>query len=119
MRRADFLKLLGLAGASYASPAFAQGEIPIQPGECEVNPAFINSGPGFGNRVALTFDDGPSPGVTDRVLTELSQARPACHFFPHWRQGRCLPATRPTNRGGGPRCGQPHLHSPSPSRPVR
>ncbi len=81
MRRADFLKLLGLAGASYASPAFAQGEIPIQPGECEVNPAFINSGPGFGNRVALTFDDGPSPGVTDRVLTELSKRGLHATFF--------------------------------------
>ena len=81
MKRTEFLRLLGLAGAAYATPAFSQGGIPVQPGECEVNPAFINSGPGFGNRVALTFDDGPSPGVTERVLTELSKRNLYATFF--------------------------------------
>ena len=81
MRRSDFLRLLGLAGAGFAAPAYSQGGIPVQPGECEINPAFINSGPGFGNRVALTFDDGPSPGVTDRVLNELSKRKLHATFF--------------------------------------
>jgi len=81
MRRSDFLRLLGLAGAGYATPAYTQGGIPVQPGECEINPAFINSGPGFGNRVALTFDDGPTPGVTERVLTELSKRKLHATFF--------------------------------------
>ena len=81
MRRSDFLRLLGLAGAGFAAPAYSQGGIPIQPGECEINSAFINSGPGFGNRVALTFDDGPSPGVTDRVLNELSKRKLHATFF--------------------------------------
>lgn len=75
------MRLLGLAGAGFAAPAYSQGGIPVQPGECEINPAFINSGPGFGNRVALTFDDGPSPGVTDRVLNELSKSKLHATFF--------------------------------------
>lgn len=81
MRRHEFLRLLGLAGASYATPAFSQNNLPVQPGECVINPAFINSGPGFGHRVALTFDDGPSPGVTDRVLTELQKRHLRATFF--------------------------------------
>ena len=75
------MRLLGLAGAGFAAPAYSQGGIPVQPGECEINPAFINSGPGFGNRVALTFDDGHSPGVTDRVLNELSKRKLHATFF--------------------------------------
>ena len=33
----------------------------------DANP-FIHSGPIEGNRIAFTFDDGPTPGVTDRIL---------------------------------------------------
>ena len=66
MRRNDFLRLLTLAGAGLATPSFAQNGPSTIEGESEVNPHFINSGPGFGNRLALTFDDGPTPGVTER-----------------------------------------------------
>ena len=62
-----------MAGAGTITPAFAQPANPAIEGESEINPHFINSGPGFGNRLALTFDDGPTPGITERVLTELSK----------------------------------------------
>jgi peptidoglycan-N-acetylglucosamine deacetylase len=42
---------------------------------------FIRSGPTQGNRVALTFDDGPTPGVTDRILDELKQRKLQATFF--------------------------------------
>jgi peptidoglycan/xylan/chitin deacetylase (PgdA/CDA1 family) len=42
---------------------------------------FIKSGPTDGNRVALTFDDGPTPGVTDRILDELKQRKLHATFF--------------------------------------
>jgi peptidoglycan/xylan/chitin deacetylase (PgdA/CDA1 family) len=81
MRRNDFLRLLLGAGAALAVPGRAQHGIVIEPGENEINPAFINSGPGFGNKLALTFDDGPSPGVTDRVLDELKKRDMRATFF--------------------------------------
>ena len=59
MRRNDFLRLMALAGAGLVSPGRAQPTTPTLEGEFEINPHFINSGPGFGNRLALTFDDGP------------------------------------------------------------
>jgi len=42
---------------------------------------FINCGPSAGNRIALTFDDGPTPGVTDRILDELKQRGLHATFF--------------------------------------
>ncbi|PTY03065.1 polysaccharide deacetylase [Verrucomicrobia bacterium LW23] len=41
----------------------------------------VNSGPGFGRRIALTFDDGPAPGLTDRVLKELAKRNMRATFF--------------------------------------
>jgi peptidoglycan/xylan/chitin deacetylase (PgdA/CDA1 family) len=41
----------------------------------------ILRGPTGGNRVALTFDDGPTPGVTDRILDELKQRGLHATFF--------------------------------------
>ncbi len=38
-------------------------------------------GPRAGDRVALTFDDGPSPGYTDRVLEILARQRVPASFF--------------------------------------
>lgn len=46
-----------------------------------VNPAFVNSGPGLGHRIALTFDDGPTPGVTDVILKELADRDLVATFF--------------------------------------
>jgi peptidoglycan/xylan/chitin deacetylase (PgdA/CDA1 family) len=42
---------------------------------------FIRRGPTEGNRVALTFDDGPTPGVTNRILDELKQRKLHATFF--------------------------------------
>jgi len=42
---------------------------------------FIRRGPTEGNRVALTFDDGPTPGVTNRILDELKQRQLHATFF--------------------------------------
>jgi peptidoglycan/xylan/chitin deacetylase (PgdA/CDA1 family) len=42
---------------------------------------FVYSGPTEGNRIALTFDDGPTPGVTDRILDELKQRKITATFF--------------------------------------
>jgi peptidoglycan/xylan/chitin deacetylase (PgdA/CDA1 family) len=44
-------------------------------------PRFITEGPADGNRVALTFDDGPTPGVTDRILDALKQRQAHATFF--------------------------------------
>jgi peptidoglycan/xylan/chitin deacetylase (PgdA/CDA1 family) len=42
---------------------------------------FITSGPPEGNQIALTFDDGPTPGVTDLILDELKQRKLHATFF--------------------------------------
>jgi len=42
---------------------------------------FIKSGPGEGNRIALTFDDGPTPGVTDLILDQLKERKIHATFF--------------------------------------
>jgi peptidoglycan-N-acetylglucosamine deacetylase len=42
---------------------------------------FIRSGPVDGNRIALTFDDGPTPGVTDVILDELGKRKLHATFF--------------------------------------
>lgn len=42
---------------------------------------FVNHGPGFGRRIALTFDDGPNPKVTERVLAALKERGLLATFF--------------------------------------
>jgi peptidoglycan/xylan/chitin deacetylase (PgdA/CDA1 family) len=42
---------------------------------------FIKHGPPRSNRVALTFDDGPVPGVTDLILDELKTRNLRATFF--------------------------------------
>ena len=42
---------------------------------------FIKSGPTDGNRIALTFDDGPTPGVTEVILDELKKRNLTATFF--------------------------------------
>jgi peptidoglycan-N-acetylglucosamine deacetylase len=42
---------------------------------------FIKSGSPEGNRIALTFDDGPTPGVTERILDALEQRQLHATFF--------------------------------------
>jgi peptidoglycan/xylan/chitin deacetylase (PgdA/CDA1 family) len=42
---------------------------------------FICGGSAEGNRIALTFDDGPTPGVTERILDELKKRNVLATFF--------------------------------------
>lgn len=57
--------------------AFSAPSAPVTP----LEPHFINKGNAFGNRVALTYDDGPSPGVTEKVLEELAKRNLRATFF--------------------------------------
>jgi peptidoglycan/xylan/chitin deacetylase (PgdA/CDA1 family) len=59
-----------------AAPVIKVGEI-AKPKEIE----FIKSGPARHNRIALTFDDGPTPGVTDLILDELRRHKARATFF--------------------------------------
>jgi len=88
--RKTFLRNLAL-GAAAASPlggalsALAQGGSRIIDGE-EVRSAiplvpFLNHGPGFGRRVAFTFDDGPNPRTTPKVLAMLKERGIYSTFF--------------------------------------
>ena len=43
--------------------------------------AFVTMGPVDGKRIALTFDDGPTPGVTELILDELQRRRLHATFF--------------------------------------
>jgi peptidoglycan-N-acetylglucosamine deacetylase len=96
--RADFLKQMGLSMAGLtlgggAAKALAEN-FEVRRAEAvgagglgpradlvgqQVN--WCNSGPGFGNRIAITFDDGPTPGITERVLEELRQRDLRATFF--------------------------------------
>ncbi|MDR1145516.1 MAG: polysaccharide deacetylase family protein [Verrucomicrobiales bacterium] len=104
MTRAEFLKLIA-AGAlgvsawprlvtrgftqpltvSGAAPGDTAGPLwpPVPPLSAEPPspPRFASSGPGLGNRIAITFDDGPTPGVTEKVLRELDRRNISATFF--------------------------------------
>src|SRR5271167_4194704 len=42
---------------------------------------FIRNGSRVSNRIALTFDDGPTPGITDLILDVLKQRQLCATFF--------------------------------------
>jgi peptidoglycan/xylan/chitin deacetylase (PgdA/CDA1 family) len=42
---------------------------------------YVQKGPDTGNRIALTFDDGPEPGVTERILDTLGAHGLRATFF--------------------------------------
>ncbi len=67
---------MNAAASSDAAPA-AKAKEPSE--ESEVH--FIEHGPAEGRQVALTFDDGPNPDVTDRILDELKQRGLRASFF--------------------------------------
>ena len=52
-------------------------------------PPFLTSGPTGRAEIALTFDDGPHPGVTDRILDELKARKMHATFF---MIGQCVAA---------------------------
>ena len=95
--RGEFLKSLGksLPGMVLGSGTVAMqkliGKIATVGGEPEApamtrlpEPApleIIHSGPSVRNQIALTFDDGPTPGVTERILDEFKQRGLHATFF--------------------------------------
>ena len=73
-------KVLGKVAAVSGEPAIPSA--PADPATVKVEPVeFIKQGPAEGNRIALTFDDGPTPGVTDLILDELKQRGLRATFF--------------------------------------
>ena len=44
-------------------------------------PGLLWNKPGTGKQVYLTFDDGPTPGVTDLILDELKKSETPATFF--------------------------------------
>jgi peptidoglycan/xylan/chitin deacetylase (PgdA/CDA1 family) len=54
-------------------------------------PELIHHGPETGPQVALTFDDGPRPGVTDRILDELQHRGLHATFFMIGREVNAAP----------------------------
>lgn len=88
---------LGL-GAGVFLPSMAKGQEPIRPDEDKTQPLpqtkahLASSGPGFNNRIALTFDDGPTPGVTEIVLKELDKRALKVTFFMIGHNVRLYPA---------------------------
>lgn len=86
MSRADFLKRMGisLAALTFGGSAVKSLGQPVASAanaSAEPKPISVNCGPGFGNRLAITFDDGPTPGVTERVLAELKKRDLRATFF--------------------------------------
>jgi peptidoglycan/xylan/chitin deacetylase (PgdA/CDA1 family) len=71
-------KVLGkVAAVTGDAEAPAAKDAAPQPAQVE----FIKSGPTTGNQIALTFDDGPTPGVTDLILDELKRHGAKATFF--------------------------------------
>ena len=93
--RSKFIQLLGTGvGVVAAGSRTWANETPVlTPGTPEALPVaqplppqpskahFVYNGPGFGNRIALTYDDGPTPGITDKILDELAQRNLKATFF--------------------------------------
>jgi peptidoglycan/xylan/chitin deacetylase (PgdA/CDA1 family) len=74
-----------LLGAGF----FALYELVEAPGSNAFAPVLTH---GSGHRVALTFDDGPTSGVTDRVLDVLEREHVRATFFVVGRAARREPA---------------------------
>jgi len=93
--RSHFIKLLGTSAglAAAGTRSWANTGSELVPGTPETLPVaeplpqkptkahFVYSGPGFGNRVALTYDDGPTPGITEKILAELAERNLKATFF--------------------------------------
>ena len=63
-------------------PAPPDGAAPVTaPLAGPVSPGAIKHGPRTGNRVALTFDDGPHPESTETILAELARRKITATFF--------------------------------------
>jgi peptidoglycan/xylan/chitin deacetylase (PgdA/CDA1 family) len=102
--RGDFLRSLGkslpglVASTGVATAAEAlfrrvAQAAPVPPPPAEAVPAvpFFEHGGCEGNQIALTFDDGPVPGVTERILDELKRRDLPATFFMIGRQVATAP----------------------------
>lgn len=88
-----FLKKLAALSTFSLLPTFSQSqteEIPFRGDSIDtpkdyIQPTrespFILRGPRDTRRIAITFDDGPTPGVTEKVLQALSQNHAKATFF--------------------------------------
>lgn len=92
VKRSEFLQSLAWGAGAYAFLGRAGSAQEGLQGEYEMNAHFVNSGPGLGNRVALTYDDGPSPGVTEKVLKELDKHKITATFFMIGSKVKAYPA---------------------------
>jgi peptidoglycan/xylan/chitin deacetylase (PgdA/CDA1 family) len=72
-------KLLGKMAAASGAMEIPFPAAASQPELAKIE--FIKSGPTDGNRIALTFDDGPTPGVTELILDELRKRKLQATFF--------------------------------------
>ncbi len=88
MKRSDFLKTIafGAAGTVFL-PRISRAEEMIKTPVNDVSDPtkvltrFVNSGPSTSKKIALTLDDGPTPGVTDSILKNLSDRKLKATFF--------------------------------------
>jgi peptidoglycan/xylan/chitin deacetylase (PgdA/CDA1 family) len=90
LSRREFLERLFFAGL-FASPLLQAGRVLAQGSALSTARAVpviagqpithISHGPGFGWKIALTFDDGPWPGITDRIVGELQKREIPATFF--------------------------------------
>jgi peptidoglycan/xylan/chitin deacetylase (PgdA/CDA1 family) len=73
---------IGAAASTMATTRFAADEPPASPAGCEYRSRRTNvrTGPAGRRRVALTFDDGPSP-YTARILDVLDRENVPATFF--------------------------------------
>jgi peptidoglycan/xylan/chitin deacetylase (PgdA/CDA1 family) len=70
-------KIAAVSGeAAQPVTAIPAESVPVTPRN-----GYIRCGPSAGRRIALTFDDGPNPGVTERLLDELGQRNIRATFF--------------------------------------
>jgi peptidoglycan-N-acetylglucosamine deacetylase len=73
-------KFLGKIAAASGAPEIPTSNAkPFTPKNATIE--FIKNGPSRGNRIALTFDDGPTPRVTDSILDELKKRKLRATFF--------------------------------------
>ncbi|MCE0498432.1 MAG: polysaccharide deacetylase family protein [Methylacidiphilales bacterium] len=125
--RAQFLKSLGASagnaalgvgltaaakvlGATVASnpAARASSKTPVE----EPGPPFLESGPSEGNRIALTFDDGPTPGITELILDRLKERGLAASFFMIGQRAAAAPdLARRVHAEGHAVCNHSYTHS--------
>jgi peptidoglycan/xylan/chitin deacetylase (PgdA/CDA1 family) len=73
--------LLGKMSAASGTPLVRPPTISPTPRQDILPPRFISSGPSEGVKIALTFDDGPTPGVTDGILDILKERQIQATFF--------------------------------------